>query len=129
MSSIDRIFSPAACKADTALSRPLPGPLMRTSTSVRPNFLAFWATYSAARPAANGVLLREPLNPPTDPADSLHNTSPLVSVIVTRVLLNDALMWTMPRDTCRLIFLLLRDWAMCFQISSSDGRAVIIASP
>jgi hypothetical protein len=44
-----------------------------------------------SRLAAKGVDFREPLNPPTEPADSLQITSPLVSVIVMRVLLNVAL--------------------------------------
>src|SRR3954454_15903734 len=54
--------------------------------------------FSAARPAANGVLLRAPLNP-TVPADAQEIVSPFVSVIVTRVLLNVALMCAMPRVT------------------------------
>ena len=53
------------------------------------------AAVSAARCAANGVLLRLPLKP-TVPAEAQHNVSPLGSVIVTIVLLNVALMWTMP---------------------------------
>ena len=76
----------------TACSRPLPGPLTRTSTSTSPIFRAFWAAASAARPAAKGVDFREPLNPPTDPDDWVASTSPLVSVIVIKVLLNVARM-------------------------------------
>ena len=57
------MFMPAACKAVMADSRPEPGPLTRTSTSFRPNFDAFSAATSAARWAANGVLLRLPLKP------------------------------------------------------------------
>jgi hypothetical protein len=45
-----------------------------------------WAAFSAARPAANGVLLRAPLKP-TVPAEAHEIVSPLVSVIVTIVLL------------------------------------------
>ena len=37
-SSIDLIVMPAACRAVIALSRPLPGPLTRTSNSLTPNF-------------------------------------------------------------------------------------------
>src|SRR5260370_28693097 len=102
------IDKPAACRAVMADSRPEPGPLTRTSTSLRPNLLARSAQVSAARWAANGVLLRLPLKP-TVPAEAKHSVSPLVSVIVTIVLLNVALMWATPRLTLRrcLRFLLL----------------------
>src|SRR5258707_12288855 len=100
--------SPAACKAVIADSRPEPGPLTRTSISLRPNLEARSAHVSAARWAANGVLLRLPLKP-TVPAEAKQSVSPLVSVMVTIVLLNVALMWTMPRLTLRraLRFLVL----------------------
>src|SRR6201993_747974 len=99
---------PAACSAVMADSRPEPGPLTRTSISFRPNLVARSAHVSAARWAAKGVLLRLPLKP-TVPADAKQRVSPLVSVIVTMVLLNVALMWAMPRLTLRLVlrFLLL----------------------
>src|SRR5262245_48763364 len=100
--------SPPACRAVMADSRPEPGPLTRTSISFRPNLDAFSAAVSAARWAAKGVLLRLPLKP-TVPADAKHSVSPLVSVMVTMVLLNVALMWATPRLTLRLAlrFLLL----------------------
>src|SRR5437588_6286945 len=97
MALIDR---PAACSAVMADSRPEPGPLTRTSISLRPNLPARSAAVSAARWAANGVLLRLPLKP-TVPADAKQSVSPLVSVIVTMVLLNVALMWATPRLTLR----------------------------
>src|SRR6516164_1744769 len=99
---------PAACKAVMADSRPEPGPLTRTSISFRPNLVARSAAVSAARWAAKGVLLRLPLKP-TVPAEAKQSVSPLVSVIVTMVLLNVALMWATPRLTLRraLRFLLL----------------------
>src|SRR5271163_2485515 len=99
---------PAPCNAVTADSRPEPGPLTRTSISLRPNLDAFSAHVSAARWAANGVLLRLPLKP-TVPAEAKQRVSPLVSVIVTMVLLKVALIWAMPRLTLRraLRFLLL----------------------
>src|SRR5262249_39363006 len=102
------MVSPAACSAVMADSRPEPGPLTRTSISLRPNLVAFSAQVSAARWAANGVLLRLPLKP-TVPAEAKQSVSPLVSVMVTIVLLNVALMWAMPRLTLRraLRFLLL----------------------
>src|SRR6516165_8873088 len=89
-------------------SRPEPGPLTRTSISFKPNLAARSAAVSAARWAANGVLLRLPLNP-TVPAEAKQSVSPLVSVIVTMVLLKVALMWATPRLTLRrcLRFLLL----------------------
>src|ERR687883_479410 len=107
-SSIALMIRPDCCSAVTADSRPDPGPLIRTSISFRPNFDPFSAQVSAARWAANGVLLRLPLKP-TVPAEALHSVSPLVSVIVTIVLLNVALMWATPRLTLRraLRFLLL----------------------
>jgi hypothetical protein len=56
------------------------------------------AARSAASWAANGVLLREPLNP-TLPDDAQEMTLPSVSVIETIVLLNELLMWTTPVET------------------------------
>ena len=50
---------------------------------------------SAARRAAKGVLLREPLKP-TVPADCQEITLPAVSVMLTIVLLNVLLMWASP---------------------------------
>src|SRR5205085_9524137 len=107
-SSIALIDRPAAWRAVTADSRPAPGPLTRTSISLRPNLVARSAAVSAARWAAKGVLLRLPLKP-TVPAAAKQRVSPLVSVIVTMVLLKVALMWAMPRLTLRrcLRFLLL----------------------
>ena len=54
------------------------------------------------------MLLRLPLKP-TVPAEAKQSVSPLVSVIVTIVLLKVALIWAMPRLTLRraLRFLLL----------------------
>ena len=53
------------------------------------------AAASAVTWAANGVDLREPLNP-AEPADSQQTTLPSVSVIVTIVLLKLVLMWATP---------------------------------
>jgi hypothetical protein len=102
---------PAACRAVIALSRPLPGPLTRTSSSLTPNLAAFSAHCCAAIWPANGVLLREPLNPLV-PALAQHSVSPLVSVIVTLVLLKVALIWAIPTVTLRraLRRLLLATW-------------------
>src|SRR5215475_14173183 len=106
MSSMALIAKPADCRAVTADSRPDPGPLIFTSTSRRPYFVALSAAVSAARWAAKGVLLRLPLNP-TVPDEAQHNASPLGSVIVTVVLLNVALMCTTARLTLRRVFLFL----------------------
>src|SRR5208337_5445701 len=57
-SSMALIESPEAWMAVMALSRPDPGPLTLTSTSLTPYLVAVAAAVSAARCAANGVLLR-----------------------------------------------------------------------
>jgi hypothetical protein len=97
------ISNPDDWIAVMALSRPDPGPLTLTSTSLTPYFVAAAAAVSAARCAANGVLLRLPLNP-TVPDDAQHKASPLGSVIVTVVLLKVALMCTTARLTLRRVF-------------------------
>ena len=99
-SSIDLIFRPAATSEVIALSRPLPGPFTFTSTSFTPNLRAFSATCWAAHWPANGVLLRLPLNPLV-PALAQQSVSPLVSVIVTIVLLKVATMWAIATVTLR----------------------------
>src|SRR6185503_45350 len=95
--------SPEAWMAVMALSRPEPGPLTFTSTSLTPYLVAVAAAVSAARCAANGVLLRLPLKP-TVPEEAQHNASPLGSVIVTVVLLKVALICTTARLTLRRVF-------------------------
>src|SRR5476649_890342 len=100
------IDNPAACNAVIADSRPEPGPLTRTSTSFRPNLVARSAATSAARWAAKGVLLRLPLKP-TVPAEAKQSASPLVSVMVTMVLLKVDLMCATPRLTFLLVFFFL----------------------
>ena len=69
-----------------------------------PRLLRDLAAFSAARPAAYGVLLRAPLKKPPFPADAQAMVSPLVSVMVTIVLLNVALMCAIPRVTPLRIF-------------------------
>src|SRR5689334_24501746 len=74
-----------------AVSRPEPGPFTTTSTLRTPCSMARLAHCSAAIWAANGVDLRDPLNP-TLPADAHEMTLPAWSVMDTIVLLNDDLM-------------------------------------
>jgi len=100
MSSMDLIVMPADCSAVIALSRPLPGPFTRTSNSLTPNFAAFSAACWAAICPAKGVLFRLPLKPLV-PALLQQSVSPLVSVMVTVVLLKVALMNAIPAETFR----------------------------
>ena len=79
-------------RARSALSRPDPGPLTRTSSSRTPCSAAFAPASSAAICAANGVDLREPLNPIPPEVDHAR-VFPETSVIVTCVLLNVAFTW------------------------------------
>src|SRR5215213_10944939 len=77
---------PAACRERMAASRPAPGPRTNTLTWRMPCSIALRAAESAARPAAYGVLLREPLKPAA-PELPQHRALPCGSVIVTSVLL------------------------------------------
>src|SRR3954471_22247153 len=86
---------PAACSERIAVSRPEPGPFTNTSTFWRPCSMPLRAAASAVTWAANGVDLREPLNP-APPADSQAMTLPSRSVRETIVLLNDVLMCAWP---------------------------------
>src|SRR4051794_12285659 len=90
-----RISSPAACSERIAVSRPEPGPFTNTSTFCRPCSIPLRAHESAVTWAANGVDLREPLNP-AEPADSHAITFPSLSVRDTIVLLNEGLMCAWP---------------------------------
>src|SRR3954462_5816663 len=86
---------PVACKERIAVSRPEPGPFTKTSTLRMPCSWALRAAFSAAICAANGVDLREPLNP-TCPAEAQLITLPVGSVIDTIVLLKVLLMCAAP---------------------------------
>jgi len=99
------ILYPTLFKALTAESLPGPGPFTRTSRLFIPKSIAFWPAFSAAICAAKGVLFLEPLNP--DPPDVAHaRVFPCLSVIVTIVLLNDALICATPSLTIFLTFFL-----------------------
>src|SRR5690348_16298689 len=86
-------------------SRPLPGPWTRTWTRLTPRPIASRAHCSAATVAAKGVLFFEPLKPALP--DEPHATAlPWLSVMVTVVLLNVALMCATPSaSTTRFAFL------------------------
>src|SRR3954451_19083660 len=89
---------PMAPRDRIAVSRPDPGPLTKTSIFFMPCSIARRPAASAAICAANGVDLREPLNP-TVPAEAQEITPPVGSVIVTIVLLNVLLMCASPWAT------------------------------
>src|SRR5215218_1914359 len=95
---------PVACSERIAVSRPEPGPFTKTSTLRMPCSWALRAAFSAAICAANGVDLREPLNP-TCPAEAQLITLPVGSVIDTIVLLKVLLMCAAP---CATFFFSLR---------------------
>ena len=86
---MDFTSRPIVCSARIADSRPAPGPLTRTSSVRIPNALAAFPAAIAACVAANGVPLRDPLNP-IQPALDHATTFPSGSVMVTVVLLNEA---------------------------------------
>src|SRR6266404_6172110 len=100
----DRISRPAAWSERIAVSRPEPGPFTNTSTFCRPCSIPLRAHASAVTCAANGVDLREPLNP-AEPADSHAITLPSLSVSATIVLLKLVLMCAWP---IAMFFLALR---------------------
>src|SRR4051812_280501 len=83
------------CSARIAASRPAPGPFTRTFRVRMPKALAALPAAIAAWVAANGVPLRDPLNP-IPPALDHATTFPSGSVMVTVVLLNDAWIWARP---------------------------------
>src|ERR1043166_5676978 len=89
---------PLLAMARRADSRPAPGPFTRTSRAFMPWSIALRQASSAATCAANGVDLREPLKPRAPHVD--HATvPPVVSVMVTTVLLNDAKTCATPMAT------------------------------
>src|SRR5260221_4530668 len=104
-SRMDLISTPAAWRARIADSRPLPGPLTRMSRERSPLSLAAVAQAVAACWAAKGVPLREPLKPSVPELDQV-TTLPSRSVMVTWVLLKEALTWAIPCTTCFFSFLL-----------------------
>src|SRR2546421_2502635 len=123
-----RISRPAACSERIAVSRPEPGPFTKTSTFCNPCSMPLRAHESAVTCAANGVDLREPLNP-AEPADSHAITLPSLSVSATIVLLNDVLMCAWPmamflrtRRRVRPLVAALRGGAITSPQPSCRGR-------
>src|SRR4029078_13049695 len=114
-----RISRPAAWSERIAVWRPNPGPLTKTSTFCRPCSMPFLAHESAVTWAANGVDLREPLNP-AEPALSQALALPSLSVSVTIVLLKDVLMCAWPMA----MFFLTRRRARPF-VSCLRGGAIL----
>src|SRR5579872_2511440 len=94
-SRINVILKPVEASARSADSRPDPGPFTKTLSDFIPCSCALCAASSAANWAANGVDLREPLKPFT-PDEDHATTLPETSVMVTMVLLNEAVMCAMP---------------------------------
>src|SRR5215467_3434616 len=76
-------------------SRPAPGPCTRTCTRRTPRLYASRAQFSAATVAANEVDFLDPLNPDL-PAEPQETVLPFESVMVISVLLNVAVMCTIP---------------------------------
>src|SRR5438105_4765256 len=84
------ILNPAELSARSADSRPAPGPLTSTVTLRTPCSIAFLAAASAASCAANGVVLRGPLNPPApevalDAVVGLDRVADLADVVLVEV--------------------------------------------
>src|SRR5512133_3234624 len=100
---MERTLTPIDWTARMADSRPGPGPLTIKSASCKPICWAAFMACSAARRAAKGVLLREPLKP-AEPALPHATVLPSVSVTVTIVLLKEAKICTCPEDRLRLAF-------------------------
>src|SRR5438128_871404 len=97
-SLMDLMSNPLAASARIADSRPAPGPLTLTSMVRTPCSCASCAAFCAATCAANGVPLREPLNP-MRPALDHASTLPTGSVMDTIVLLNVAAIDATPCGT------------------------------
>src|ERR1019366_1075659 len=95
---------PAAPRERTAVSRPGPGPLMKTATCLTPISTAFLATLLAVTPAAKGVPFLVPRKP-EPPAVAQARTSPRSSVSVTMVLLKEHWTWTFAKVTDFQVFL------------------------
>lgn len=112
--------------ARTADSRPEPGPTTRTSTSFIPSAMAFLAAWSADTCAAKGVDLRDPLKPDSPPQPHA-TTLPSLSVIVTIVLLKEDLTNAIPEDTVRFTFFLTFFFTLANPASSLPSAGYFLA--
>src|SRR4051812_20819120 len=118
------ILKPVEASARSADSRPEPGPFTYTLIERMPCSIALWAASSAASWAANGVDLREPLKPFT-PAEDQATTLPETSVMVTMVLLKEAVTCTIPLCTFLRAFLTLGPFLSLLSLFSDfSGTAV-----
>ena len=110
------ILNPALFNARTADSRPGPGPLTITSKFFTPYSVAASHALEAAICAANGVLFLDPLNP-LAPAVDQAKALPWRSVIVIKVLLNDACTCAIPSLTVRRMRFLARAFDLAIAVS------------
>ena len=97
------MFNPAFFKALIDVSRPLPRPLMTTSTFDIPISIAFKAAAGCRLSSKWRVFFRAPLNPEL-PAEAQHNVFPKISVMVTIVLLNVVFTLAIPILTDFFVF-------------------------
>src|SRR5690606_7603659 len=125
-SRIDLTSTPAADSARIADSRPAPGPRTSTSRVRTPMSLARLPAFCAATCAANGVPLREPLNP-IRPAEDQQRALPSGSQIETIVLLNVAWLCAIPYGTLRRSFSLTT--FLSFLQPDAAPAALAISSP
>src|SRR5712692_10160250 len=121
-SLMDLMSKPLAASARIADSRPAPGPLTLTSMVRTPCSCASCAAFCAATCAANGVPLRDPLNP-MRPALDHASTLPTGSVMATMVLLNEAAIDATPCGTFFFSFFL----APARRAPAFAGFAVVVA--
>lgn len=97
LSLIERILNPWLARERIAESLPPPTPFTITSTSVGPLFFSFSARVAITFVDAKGVAFLGP-EKPKDPAVTQAIIFPPASVTLTWVLLNDVLMYTLPRS-------------------------------
>jgi hypothetical protein len=92
------ISIPDACRDLMAASRPDPGPFTQASAFLTPLSIASLAAAWAAICAAKGVLFFDPLKPILPEVDQ-QIRFPLVSVMLTMVLLKVAWIWATALDS------------------------------
>src|SRR6056297_3575029 len=108
------ISKPLEANVFIAESRPGPIPFTKTSTSKGPVLESFSAIAPATLEAAKGVAFLGP-EKPKEPADIQAMVLPSLSVTLIKVLLYEALIYTLPF----LIFLFLDPLLICLALFSS----------